>query len=308
MNLGQNKFFVGFGTVMLIATGVLGYFLFQASSDSSVADTLYQEQLTKLNSLQSLPLYPEEANLKVLEDQKKLAEEAVVQLHQKLLPMSFPLEPLTPEQFQDKLNASVKKLMEKAEAAGVKITDKNYLGFAQYRSATPKPEAAAALGRQLKSIDFVVDTLIGKKVAVIGNITRVPLPEEPESRSGAAPTPGKQNRAAKPEPALLLKFPFEIQFVATQTAFQASLNDLSKNEKQFVILRPLAIRNTNEKAPKKGESLSKMAVEIATAEKTDSENPAASVKREKRLYALGDEKLNVTLRVTPVIFTSNLPK
>jgi len=291
MNLGQNKFYIGLGAALLVGSLILGFLLYQASSDFSDAEQKLTGQIAELDRLQKLDLYPEAKNQKVLEEQMASAQDEAVALHQQLVPMAFALEPMTPEQFQDKLNEAVKSLTAKAADAGVDFSDKLYLGFSEYRTATPSPEAAAALGRQLKCIAFVVDNMIERKVASITKITRTPLPEEADVTRPAA-TPPKPG-ADKPASALFSAYPFEIEFAADQRAFRLVMNDLSKNTQQFFILRPVKIKNQSEKAPKK----------IGPAVAVD-----AAAKPEKMRYVLGAEKLNVTLRIDSVVFASNLPK
>lgn len=309
MNLGQNKLFIGLGAALAIGCAGLGWMVYDSYSAYDAATTTYTEQESKLKALQSLPLYPEPANLKILEEQKKTAAESAVALHQKLVPMAFPLEPLTPEQFQDQLNATVKSLTEKAAKMGVALSDKQYLGFTEYRTATPKPEAAAALGRQLKCIELAVSTLIDKKVAAIEKISRTPLPEEQDaSKAQPAAAPAQKGRPAAPaKPELLSKYPFEIQFVTEQRAFQAALNDLSKSTAQFFIIRPLLIKNQLDKPPKKVDpAADKAAATAAAAAATTGSSQSAS--SEKMKYVLGAEKLIVNLRFDSVVFASNLPK
>ena len=291
MNLGQNKFYVGLGAVLLVGSLTFGFLLYQASSDFSDAEQKLTSQVAELDRLQKLDLYPEAKNQKVLEDQMASAQDEAVALHQQLVPMAFPLEPITPEQFQDKLNEAVKSLTAKAADAGIDLSDKLYLGFSEYRTATPSPEAAAALGRQLKCIVFAVDAMLDRKVASITKITRTPLPEE--QAAARAPSPPPKPGSAKPAAPLFSSYPFEIEFTAEQRAFQFVMNDLSKSAKQFFILRPVTIKNQSEKAPKK----------IGPTAAAD-----AAAKPEKMRYVLGAEKLNVTLRIDSVVFASNLPK
>jgi len=306
MNLGQNKFFIGLGAVLLLAFLGLGWMLFQSSGTFDEAATRYQTQVAELDRLQKLDLYPEASNLKILEDQKKVAADSAVALHQKLVPMAFPLEPLTPEQFQDQLTATVKRLTDKAAQNGVTLSEKQYLGFVEYRTATPKPEATAALGRQLKCIELAVDTLIEKKVSSIDKITRTPLPEELDSSKNApVATTAKGGKPGQAKPELLTKYPFDIQFVTEQKAFQAALNDLSKATQQFFIIQPLVIKSQGEKAPKKNDPNADKAAAAAAAAATAA---GGTPKSEKMRYVLGAEKLNVTLRFDSVVFASNLPK
>ena len=305
MNLGQNKFYVGLGAVLLLGCLILGYLLWQSSSDFDAAELEYNKNVAELDRLQKLDLYPKAENQKILEQQMMSAHEAAIMLHQKLVPMSFALEPLSPEQFQDKLNEAVKSSVEKAANAGVNLSDKLYLGFAEYRTATPRPEAAAALGRQLKCIALAVDTMIEKKVSSIESITRTPLPEEQDPAKLPVATPTPRQGPGKAAPALLSAYPFEIQFTTEQRAFEFVLNDLSKNEQQFFIIRPVAIKNQSLKAPKKIDPAA--ASEAAKAAASNAANGAAP-KADKLRYVLGSEKLNVTLRFDSVVFASNLPK
>lgn len=298
MNLAQNKFLVGLGAAFGVGAIALGWMVFQSYSAYDDSSTQYANLKGELEQLQRLPLYPKKENLKILEEQKKVASESVVALHQKLVPMAFPLDPLTPGQFQDRLSDTSKRLVEKAAANGVALSDKLYLGFEQYKTATPKPEAAAALGRQLKCIELAVETLIDCKVASINKITRTPLPEEGDApKATPSPTP-RGTKPAPAKPALLTKYPFKIEIAADQKAFQASLDDLSANTKQFFIIQPVTIKNSGEKAPKK----------IDPTEKAPAADPAATPKPEKMKYVLGSEKVIVDLQFNSVVFASDLPK
>jgi len=153
----------------------------------------------------------------------------------------------------------------------------------------------------LKCIELAVDTLIEKKVSSIGEITRPHLAEEFDPRfSLETPLPKPAlGKGATPE--LVSKYPFEIQIIAEQKSFQAVLNELSKNEKQFLIVRPLTIHNQSEKAPKKNDPNADRTNEIASS-------AGAAGKQEKMRYILGAEKLNVTLHFDSVVFAGNLPK
>ena len=63
----SNKFLTGFFAVMLVGIGVLGYFLFSASSAYDAADDNYQTKANEFSRLRHLPLYPNAKNLKALE-------------------------------------------------------------------------------------------------------------------------------------------------------------------------------------------------------------------------------------------------
>ena len=320
LNLGQNKQYQYLGIALGVLALILLWLFFSSWGAYSEATDNYNNAWDKLHKLQTLPLYPEQDNLKLLKAQEELADAGVVRLHEMLVPMAFPLVEMTPEQFQDKLSATVAALTKKAEEAGVILPAGQYLGFAEYQSSTPKPSAAAALGRQLKAIELVVSTLIDKRVVSIDRISRTPLPEE-QAQPTPTPTPvpratprgGRQpaaKTAATPAPAaapkveLLAKYPFDVQFTGDQTSFRTALNVLSKNSEQFFIIRPLSIRNQMERSPRKVDSEPVPGEErpVVTAVK----DAVRAV--EQMNYVFGAEKLNVTLRIDAVVFNAELPK
>jgi hypothetical protein len=103
----ENRFLTGFFAVMLVAVGILGWLMQSAKARYEEATTGYEEKSSELNRLQGLNPYPNEQNLKAIEAQKSEATAAISALQAKLATKTFPMEPMTPEQFQDKLRASV---------------------------------------------------------------------------------------------------------------------------------------------------------------------------------------------------------
>lgn len=299
MNWGQNKFLIGFGVVMVLGCGALGGLLWQSTAQFSELSAQYDEQVNTLQQLQILPLYPEQGNLQKLKDQKQVVTDAGLALQKQLEPLMFPMEQITPEQFQDKLRATVSAVVEKAGGVGVKLPDKFYLGFNDYQSKPPRTEAAAVLYRQLKAVDLAVNTLIDNKVDAIATINRTPLPEEADAPKVPAGKP-----AGKAKPVLLSKFPFEIQFSSEQAHFRRALNELARSEKQFFVIRPLSIKNTVEKPLLKTDPSASAAPVDTTATGDASQAPKAQSRR----YVVGMEKLNVTLRLEMVVFASSSPK
>ena len=66
------------------------------------------------------------------------------------------------------------------------------------------------------------------------------------------------------------------------------------------MIRPVSVRNQSEKAPKKVDSSSNEAPKNNTGD--------VAAKPDKMRYVFGSEKLNVTLRISSIVFASNLPK
>jgi hypothetical protein len=301
MNPGQNKFLIGLGVAVALGCGGLGFLIWQSYSKYSETGEQYSQQVTELKRLQSLPLYPEQSNLDKLDEQKQEAVAAAASFQKELVPLSFPLDPMTPEQFQDSLRASVSAVVDKATKAGVKLPDHFYLGFDVYQSQLPKAEAAAALGRQLKAIELAVNTLIQDKVDSIGQINRPALPEESDK---PAPTkssvPGHPATGKPAANALLTKYPFDVPFTAEQASFRRALNDLSKTQQQFFIPVVLNIKNQVEKGPSRADT----AAPAAAPAPAEGALPTAAEAKPEMKYIVGTEKLNVALRLNMVVFAS----
>jgi len=283
MSAAPKNILIGIGAVFVIGCGGLGYLI--SSTGSQLADLrqTYETESGKYNRLRGLPLYPSAANLKLLDEQKEVAIQAAESLRKKLEPMVVPLEEITPEQFQDKLRASVSALVSHAQEVGVALPEKFYLGFDQYQSQPPKAEAAAPLWRQLKAMEFVVTTLIDSKVDAVTAIERTPLPEEASS---------------KPQPQqLVAAFPFKIGFTADQPNFRKGFNEIVRNNRQFFITRSLVVKNSNEKTTPKAQA---------------DPNPAGAEGEEKKeanlAYIVGTEKVNVSLGLEMVVFANAFPK
>ena len=195
MNWAQaNKFLTGFIVVMVIGVGALGFEVFSARSALVAADDLYRSKATEYNRLRRLVPYPSVGNLREFEKQKQQAAEAVTAFQTELAKREFPLEPITPEQFQDRLKNSVTAVLAKARESNTTITDaKFYLGFGRYETQPPDKDAATPLGRQLKAIEWVVQQCLASRVTELRDLKRPELPEE-KGKAAAASRPAERPR------------------------------------------------------------------------------------------------------------------
>lgn len=277
----ENKLLAVFLGFVVVGSAALIYFLLQAVGHFNEVDDDYKTQVAQLNRLQTMVPYPNQQNLNKYKEQKTTLSAAITNLQQQLSKLQFPLEPMTPETFQDKLRTSVNAVSVRAGEVKANLPKEFALGFDRYLTETPNKEAAAALGRQLKSIEFIVNELLDSKVDAITAIARAPLPEE----SGQ-----KQPKS------LVTKYPFEISIVADQGRFRKMLNDIVSTTKQFYIVRLIQIKNQKDKSPSKA-----------------SANPSAAATPAKegnsRLsFIFGTEKLNVVLRFEMVDFGASPEK
>lgn len=293
----ENKFLTAFFAILVIGAGVLGYLLYTASGSFDEVSENYTRQAAELKRLQNLTPFPDQANLQKLSEQKQAYMQSLSNLQKTLSGMEFPVEPMTPEKFQDKLRAAVSQMMDKAKSADIKLPEKFYLGFENYQTSLPKPEAAALLGRQLQAIQRVVDLAFEAKIDEITSLSRSALPEESGAPVKAEARGGKANTPADAK-SLVAKSSFDLNFRAEQTRFRKWLNDLSSNKDQFYIVRLLAVSNDNPKPPSRLEA----GAADASAAPADPVAAASSPAGNSLKFVVGIEKVNVTAKIDVLDF------
>ena len=223
----ENKFLAVFIAVVVLLSGAGIYLLLGAKGNYDDTIANYQQTATELTRLQQLPLFPNEANLKKLEEQRTAHLEQINSLHNTLLSMQAPVVPMTPEQFQDKLRASVTEFTQKAADAGMKLPDHFFMGFDRYQSEPPRPAAAPLLGRELAAVQFVLSELPQHSVLELRSLVREELPEERDTKPEPVRSPGPRQQAdANP---LLTKHALQLEVLAPKGSFQLVLNDVVKS-------------------------------------------------------------------------------
>ncbi len=232
---------------MLLGFLVLGYLLWSAKSRYEDVSGQYQEQADLYGRLNSSPIYPSQKNLQLIEAQRKEHQEAVATIQKNLSTNEIPVEPITELQFQDRLRESVNRLTAAMTAKEMKFDEKFYMGFAQYQSQPPRPEAAPALGRQLKAIEQVMNFLVTNNARVLTKLERTPLPEESDDYK--APESGDKRSKE-----LIARHPFEIGFTADHASFHSVLNAIVSSKTQFYIPRLIDVKNEKDKGPVRGET------------------------------------------------------
>jgi hypothetical protein len=285
----SNKFLTGFFAVMLVGIGVLGYFLFSASSEFDTTADTYRGKADELNRLRHLPLYPNARNLKALEAQKSDAAKLVAKFQEQLATREFPADEITPQQFQDRLKEQVTDTVKRAGEAHMELPkDKFYLGFDPYESRPPEPEAVGPLTRQLKAIQWVMDKFIEAKITQLTSLKRIPLPEE-KSLASAANNNRKQDRQERAGRELVSMFPVDVELVGRQRSIADALNAIvGASAPQFYIPRVVRIKNQKAKGPDRMPAGAPAGVPG---------QPAVPLG-----YIVGDEQLEASMRLEVVEF------
>ena len=245
----ENKFLTGFIVVTLLGAGALAYLVMSAKATLDEADQRYNAAASELTRLQSGAPFPDAGNLKKMEDLKKVHHAAIEDLQKNLAATQFPLDPLEPAKFQDMLKTTVDRVKAAAAAADVKLEDKFYMGFDRYQTEPPKPEAAAPLGRMLKSMELVVGMLIDSKISQITELKRDLLPEESGKKEPSA-KPGAKEDSTK---ALVTRHPFEVAFVAHEGKFHNFVNAVVTSKKQFLVPKAVTVKNDKEQGPSRND-------------------------------------------------------
>ena len=284
----QNKFLSGFIAVMVIGVGALGYLLWTAKSVYDEGRSDYEGKVKELNRLEGLKPYPEAENLKQFDARKKEHAAVIDALHKNLATAQIPVEPLSREQFQDRLREAVTRIATKAKDSGVGMPTPFYLGMDKYQTEPPLPEAAPALGRQVKALEFVLTKMIEGGVTAITKFDRETLPEEEGKgkKDKEAAKPGALPKSAK---GLVAYRSIQLEFTSEQSRFRNFLNGMVTEKSQFFVPRLVVVKNEKDAAPPRVQA----PVTGAGADKDKADSK----------YIFGAEKVNVALVLDMVDFT-----
>lgn len=300
----SNPFLTGFIVVVILITGVLGYFLSNAYTSYAAVSEEYDTQVGKLQQLQNRVPFPNAENNTAF---TALLEEYAVEYNSllgELTTKQIPLEAISPQAFQDRLRAVVSEVQAAAEAKNVVLPEDFYLGFDQYQGTLPSDAAAGPLARQMAAIKSIVDRLIEFRVAEITSIERKPLPQE---RGGTPPPNRKQPAASKVEaPQISAAFPFEISFVTEQGRLRQVLNAAVSSE-HFFIIRNLSVVNTQLEGPSRISEFTEPTASTFPGTETSGGDAATPTEIKGLDVIVGREKLTVSAVIELMTFTPPTP-
>ena len=326
----ENKFLAGFFVVVVLGLGFLGFKALSADSKLEEANNAYAAKASEYNNLRRREPYPSNENLKKFEEQKAEAAERINAFQAELAKKEFPLnKDLQPTQFQDELKKSVNAIRAQAAEANVKLPEKFYLGFDRYETQPPDAAATPALGRQLKSIEWVLQQFIAARVAELRGLTRPELPEE-KSRGGAGAAARRDDRPAGARPDrggsaprggggartdLVASTYFDVIVLCKQPQFATVLSNLiSPKAPQFFIPRAVRVKNQTEKGPARVIDAPPPAPEPAattpapgTPATPPADTPPPAAPAANVSYIVGQELIEASLRVEMVDFAEVAP-
>lgn len=326
----ENKFLAGLLIVTLVGAAVLGFLMISAKAAFAEAQERYDTQAAELGRLQNSAPYPDEENLKKMEGLRTNHFTAITTLQKDLAAAEIPLKPMTPEQFKDALDNSVKRIIARAGEAGVKLPleGKFYMGFDRYERDVPKPEAAAPLGRQLAAMELAMMMLLENRIAEIADLKREPLPEEglpatnvSNARPEPEPAKGKQGKSDNAKE-LVTRNSFDVGFIAYEAKAHSFINSLITSKQQFFVPRSVSVRNERLEGPPRvdpnasqpsvtppppprgtSDAPTGTAPDPGIAPATPPAPPAPTVPAAISKYVVGDERVQIAMRVDVVHFS-----
>ncbi len=298
----QNKFVVGFGAVMLLGTGALGYLTYAAKDRCTTANESYEGAISELKRLQSGHPYPEEENRKELVGHKAAYQEKIAAFQKQLADTAQPVEPMSPTEFQDKLKETVARVSAKAAGDGRltlpsgKPPDKFYMGFPEYADRSPKETQVTQLRRELMAFESIINLMLASKDVELKELSRAETKEDKEAEkrgTGAAPAVN-----AKAERKLVHHTSFTLKFESSDIAFRSILNGIVGSKDHFFIVRRISVSSSKPQAPEKKNELAP-----PKSPQTPSNTPVLTPEPQQRLeYIFGTERVNAHLEIELVDF------
>ena len=245
--VSEHKFLTGFGAVMLVGVGTLGYLTYSAMDKSDAATSAYDTATAQLKKLNETKPGLKEVNLKELLAQKQEMTEKITTFQQELKSRVLPMETITKQAFQDKLKETVAQISAKAAAAAVERPKDFYLGFGEYQSRPPDDKATSALARELRAIEMVMNVLIKTGHIDLDEFQREPLPDEGASGSGK-----RRSGGGGSDRGLIERNGLRLKITSDDQALRKVLTELANHKQQLFIIRDVKVENKSPESPQRG--------------------------------------------------------
>ncbi|MEI6714918.1 MAG: Amuc_1100 family pilus-like protein [Verrucomicrobiota bacterium] len=336
--LKENLNLIIAGSISALLVGGSGYYLYQAFDINQAAFKELETVSASLTKIQDVKPTPNEDNLTELHKQREDAKKAFDTLTAEVKALEMPLEEITPPDFQKRLNEKVQALAKLAESNGVQIPQNFYLNFERYSKSVPKPEVTPLLNRQLVVANLLSELLFQTVPSELKAFERQEFDLEKDAATlakEAAPAPAKEKEGkkksedkdkskdkAEAQKPMLTGQSYKLQFVTRPTNLREFLNLVTAQKSCMLVIRELKVLNEKQKGPAKRNDADPLgaatpatagapAVNLAhlggpaAAEGANSNAPAAA---DVGQFIVGDEKIEVTLRVELVSFNEEPAK
>ena len=294
--LRHNSFVATLAALTILLSFAGGYFLFIALANFEGAESSFEDEKNKLQSLEQNAPFPNEEHLEAATAQLTEASRILEEIAQSV---RVPVPESSPQQFQDDLRRDVDAIRQHAEANGVGLGEDFYLGFEKYQTKPPTAAAASSLTLQLSAIRSVANILIEAQVREIQSFKRQPLPAEipaaKEPRDRARNSRSRKKSAASDPKGVaasaLVLAPFQVTFVADQAPFRVAFNQIIAAD-PAVFIRSVEVTNSSLQGPSKSGA---QTTTVESSPEMEGDPVEAQLKP-----ILGQELLTISLRLSAV--------
>ena len=299
----QNRFLGIFIGGFAIATILSAVFLIREKSAAARERARLETTMDELMRLQRSTPFPSEENFRRAKAQSDNCHNLLLALKNELKTRTFPKPPLLPNEFQAKLRQAATDVIERARTSKVQLPESFNLGFDEYATSLPNTVAAPCLGRQLRAIEWIANTIVDAHVDSLQNLTRSTLPEE---KATPAPTrartrSGKESKTSEAGPGIVDSTSIDVVFSGSPAAARRILNQIAAAKEQVYVIRTLQVRNRADKGPARGDK-----EKLAPATTIAAPLVQAGAKEQGINFIVGTEHLNVAAKIEILRF--NLPE
>jgi hypothetical protein len=293
----QNRFLGSFLPGLGLAILLSLWFLLHEKGRADEAQGQLESTVNELNRLRASSPLPNDDNLKKTRAQTEGYRTSLLAFENGLKNRMFPRLPLQPNEFQAQLRLAVTAVQERAGANKVQLPANFNLGFDDYATSLPTGEAAPRLGRQLRAIEWLANTIVDARADALSGLTRTQLAEEK-----AVPTPTRLSKAGAAAAGaskgtverIVESTSVDLKFSGSPAAVRRIVNQIASAKDQFYILRTLMVKNQVDKGPKRG---------APEAGSTPPQNAAGAKGKEPPIaFIVGTEHLDVAAKVEIVKF------
>ena len=301
----QNRFLGIFIGGLAFATILSASFLVHEKGRADREQARLETTIDELARLQRSTPFPSEENFRREKTQSDSYHGLLLALKNELKTRTFPKRPLLPNEFQAQLRQVATDVIERARASKVRLPESFNLGFDEYATSLPNTAAAPCLGRQLRAIAWIANTIVDSHADSLQSLTRSTLPEE---KATPAPTRvktggGKVSKIPEASARIIDATSIDVAFSCSPAAARRILNQIAAAKEQAYIIRTLQIRNHAGKGPERGDT-KKLAPAAPIAALPAQ---AAGPRKEQGIsFIVGTEHLNVAARIEVLRF--NLPE
>jgi len=299
----QNRFLSFFIGGLAFATALSTGFLFREKSAAAREEARLETTIGELTRLQRSRPFPSQENFGRAKAQSDNYHHLLLALKNELKARTFPKPLLLPNEFQAQLRQVATDVIEQARASKVQLPESFNLGFDEYATSLPNTAAAPHLGRQLRAIEWIANTIIEAHVDTLQSLTRSTLPEEK-----AAPAPartrtpgGKESKTPEVSAKIVDSTSIDVAFSGSPTALRRILNQIAAAKEQVYVIRTLQVRNQADKGPQRGDR-----EKLAPASSVASPVAQTVAKEQGISFIVGTEHLNVAAKVEILRF--NFPE